>query len=236
MNTEFRNRAVLPVLLPLGILLGIAALVVGFAFILLYSTKEVAVVLAIVAAAGILGAISLAATKDELTGAEKGAVGVLAVLPVFLGGLFAFGGVIEVDETELGINAQPILQVPEGAEIGSANAEAFCLPPVEGECEDISEWQMAAQEGETFVFEYVNLQADVGHNVQIFELAGTPDAPEAGAEILAGAADAPVVTGTSIVYTVPQALEPGDYYFNCIVHPNMDGVLTITEGEDGAAA
>jgi plastocyanin len=235
MNTEFRNRAVLPVLLPLGVLLGIAALIVGVAFIFLYSTQNVAVVLAIVAAGGILAAIALAASKDELTGAQKGAVGMLGVLPVALGALFAFGGVIDVDPEKLGINAQPLVQVPEGAEIGSANAEAFCLPPVEGECEDISEWEMAAQEGETFVFEYVNLQADVGHNVQIFELAGSAAAPEAGDEILAGAADSPVIAGGSIVYTVPQALEPGQYYFNCIVHPNMDGVLTITEGEDAAA-
>ncbi len=49
MNTDLRNRVVLPIVLPLVVLLGMAVLVGGLALILLYSPHEVGLMVAVVA-------------------------------------------------------------------------------------------------------------------------------------------------------------------------------------------
>lgn len=233
MKTEFRNRAFLPVVVPLGIVLAVAVLVLSFAAILLYNTKEAALVIAIVAAGGILLAISLAASKDHLDGKQKAAVVSAAALPVVIGAVFSLLSVNGlVDASALNINREPHLQVPEDALIGAQNDQSFCFFDESGECVDGSEWEMAAQaDAPPFVFEFDNLDEGVPHNVQLFTLAGSEDAPEAGDGIFVGVQDSPLVTGVdSIVYQVDQEVEPGTYYYNCVVHPVMEGVLTITEG------
>jgi hypothetical protein len=236
MKTEFRNRAFLPVVMPLGILLTVVVLVLSFAAILLYNTKEAALVIAIVAAGGILLAISLAASKDHLDGRQKAAVFSAGALPVVLGAVFSVLSVNGlVDASALNINREPHLQVPEGALIGAQNDQSFCLFDEAGDCVDSSEWEMAAQpDAPPFVFEFDNIDPGVPHNVQIFALAGSEEEPEAGDGIFVGVEDSPLVTGVdSIVYQVDQAIEPGTYYYNCVVHPVMEGVLTITEATEG---
>ena len=70
-----------------------------------------------------------------------------------------------------------------------------------------------------------NKQAGVPHNVRI------DDSP-AGATILF---DGELITGPAqVTYHVP-ALETGDYYFLCKIHPNMNGTLTAMP-ESGAPA
>lgn len=106
MNSDFRNRVVLPILVPLGVLLGIAALVIAFAFILLYNTKEAALVLAAVTAAGILAATALASSRDRLDSARKGVLLLAGAVPVLLGAAFALG-LGGVDDSLLNINREP---------------------------------------------------------------------------------------------------------------------------------
>ena len=71
-----------------------------------------------------------------------------------------------------------------------------------------------------------NKQEGVPHNVRI------DDSP-AGATILF---DGDEITGVAdITYHVP-AIAPGDYYFLCRVHPNMNGTLTALQETGGPAA
>jgi plastocyanin len=80
--------------------------------------------------------------------------------------------------------------------------------------------------GRPFDLVFDNKQAGVPHNVRI------DDSSSAGATILF---DGEVITGPAqVTYHVP-ALAAGDYYFQCKIHPNMNGTLTALP-ESGAPA
>lgn len=106
MRSEFRNRAFLPVVLPLAIVLVVAAAVAGFAILLLYNTREVALVLSAVTAAGVLLAAALAASKERLSGRTGLVVVTAAATPLILGAVVA-AGVVPVEPSALNINRQP---------------------------------------------------------------------------------------------------------------------------------
>jgi plastocyanin len=80
--------------------------------------------------------------------------------------------------------------------------------------------------GEPVQIEFVNNDAGVQHNVAIYPSAEevTPDAAFLVGEIFAGAA--------TQTYEVP-AIDAGEYYFQCDVHPNMNGVWNVVEGGGG---
>jgi hypothetical protein len=231
MKTEFRNRAFLPVVLPLAILLGIATVVALFAFVLLYNTHEAALVLAAVMAAGILMSISLASSRDELDTGRRVAVIGAGALPVVLGLVFA-SGIVQVDPALLNINTEPHEVIPEDAPVLAAeDATTFCLP-TDGGCEPTKEWEVTpSAESEQFVYVFDNRDASTGpHNLALWELAGSEDSPEPGAEILVPSPfDGPAQEG----YVV-EAEMPETFYFNCTVHPNMNGVGRIVEDEPEA--
>ena len=66
--------------------------------------------------------------------------------------------------------------------------------------------------GESFTITFVN-DDSVPHNVAIYASRG-------GEEIFVGE----VITAETIEYEVP-ALEAGEYYFQCDVHPDMNGTV-----------
>lgn len=246
MNTDFRNRVVLPILLPLLLLFGIAVLVGGLALVLLYNTHEVALMVALVVAAGIMVAFSLASSveREDMTIGRRSVIVLTGLLPLLGGAAIsvwaATGG---VPAEELIINVEPHLTAPEGALIGAQNSQSFCVFEEDGEtCTDAAEVTFPAQpDSEAFFYVFNNIESGVPHNAQLFELAGSADAPEAG-EVIFGVEDgATVITGVAeITYevTTDEFAEGDQYYFNCVVHPVMEGVLTIgppagAEGGEG---
>ena len=73
-----------------------------------------------------------------------------------------------------------------------------------------------APAGEEFTITFTNLESQP-HNVAV-------DTEEGGDEIVTG----DVITGPDVetTITVP-ALEPGEYYFVCDVHTNMNGTIVV---------
>lgn len=233
MKTEFRNRAFLPMVLPLAIILFTLGLAGLFALILLFNTHTVALVIAAVAAAGVLLAIALAASQDRLEGPQKAAVVAAGALPVVLGGLFALG-VGGVDDSLLNINVEPHLVVPENApQIAAVDSTSFCFEQEDGSCEPTNSWDMTFASAEDEVVVFANLDEGTPHNVSFYELEGSADAPEGGAELFVG----DIFNGVEVrPYQVGSALQGGEVFFVCDVHPStMLGVASVTIDEAAAA-
>lgn len=77
--------------------------------------------------------------------------------------------------------------------------------------------------GEPLAIEFDNQDAGIDHNIHIFQ---GQDAT--GTSVFSGAVFPGVATQT---YEVP-ALQPGAYFFQCDVHPNMVGTITAEEGAE----
>jgi len=80
---------------------------------------------------------------------------------------------------------------------------------------------LAAPANQPFTIAFVNKDAGVPHNVEIFT-------NQSATERLGGATGpTDLVTGpATVTYEVP-ALKPGNYYFHCDVHPGMNGAFVV---------
>jgi hypothetical protein len=236
MNTEFRNRAFLPVVLPVAILVAIALLVGSFALILLYTTREVALVLATVAAGGILLAVSLASSQDRLDPGRRAVIGVAGAFPVIAGAVVAIWQ--PVDASLLNINREPHISVPADApSLTAIDNLNFCQPTEGGDCEIVDVWEVPAPpEGEQFAYRFDNQDTATGpHNLSFFTLAGSESAPEPGEALFV---PTPFEGPEERAYVVDVEMPDDAFYFLCTVHPNMNGVGRFgdAEGGDGGEA
>lgn len=100
MKPEVRERFVLPILIPVGLLAVIAAVAVGFGMLMFYNPMTVSLTVAIVVAAGILGAFGLISSEraGELTGARRGVVALAGVVPILMLALVATGVIPTTDQ------------------------------------------------------------------------------------------------------------------------------------------
>lgn len=251
MNTEFRNRAFLPVLMPLAILGAIGLLVGAFAVLLLYVNREAAIALAIAGAAGVLVAASLAASKEKTDAGQKVAVAIAGLVPILAGVLVAVGVIGDIAEEDLNINRQPhgpTLSVPgitEGAPVLAAvDALSFCLP-AGGDCTPTKEWEFSYDaEAGVVTYAFDNRNAGVDHNLFIFQgegidlSAATEEFIPLGQlqndpELLITPAQPNTFPGPAAetyewTLEAEQTLE-GPAYFVCTIHPTtMFGVVQIT--------
>jgi hypothetical protein len=237
------------------VLLGIVVVVGGLALILLFNPRVVGLTIALVVAAGVMVAFSLAnaVESQDMTVGRRVAIGAVGLLPL-LGGagasLWAVNGGVPLEEMPW--YYEPEVQAPPGALAGAKNSESFCVfedpeNQTADTCTDVDELTFPAQpESPTFNFIFNNVHPGVPHNLQLFELAGSADAPEPG-EIVYGVSDgAEIITGVAeITYEAEQGDPPlyeegAQFYYNCVVHPAMQGVLTVGppagegEGEETA--
>jgi hypothetical protein len=232
-NQDFRTRVFQPIVLPLLVLLAMAAFIGLVALTLLYNTHEGALMLAAVAASAILFSVALAASQDRLDVGRRIAVGFAAVVPFAIGGLLALGVIGGIADEDRNVNAQPLLVIPDDAPlIAAENSQDFCLPD-NGGCETVDLWEVVPSEAaETLSFVFDNREAGVPHNVVIQELEGDVDNPAgAGEEFLASE----LINGVDQEYYQDDALTwedlPEQWYFFCAVHPNMNGVgQVVTDG------
>lgn len=242
MNTDLRNRVVLPILLPIGVLLGIVVVVGGLALILLFNPRAVGLTVALVVAAGLMVAFSLANAVDpeDMTVGRRVVIGAVGVLPL-LGGvaasLWAVNGGVPLEEMPW--YYEPEIQAPPGALAGAKNAESFCVfedpdNQTAETCTDVDELTFPAQpDSDVFAFIFNNVQEGVPHNLQLFELAEEGGEPAPGPSVFGVNDGSEIITGIAeIAYEAPQGDPPlyqegAQFYYNCVVHPAMQGVLTV---------
>ena len=148
------------------------------------------------------------------------------------GAEYGVGLIGNVDDDARNVNAQPLIVVPDDAPvIAAVDANDFCLP-ANGDCEVLDFWEVTpSEQTEQVAFFFDNRDAGIVHNVEIAELEGTVDDPQRGEVILASElVTGPVVDGFLSADVTWDEL-PAQWYFFCVVHPNMNGVgQVVSEG------
>ena len=233
MNHDFRSRVIMPIVLPILVLVTIAAFVGTIALTLLYNTKGGSLALAAAAAGGILFTVSLATSQDKLRVPQTGVVIFAAALPVLVGGAFALGLVGDIADEARMANVQPLISVPDDAPIIAAeNSNNFCVYE-DGACAgELTEWEVvpsAETEQLTFLFENLD-PSGTQHNVVITDLAGDASNPGAGDTTFASSSLIP--GGTSEGFQADEvtwAELPEEWYFVCALHSTMNGVGRVVE-------
>lgn len=205
MKSEFRNRAFLPLVMPLAILVVIGVVVGLVALILLFVDRQGAIALAILAAAGILIAMSLAASQDRLDLPRGGAVALAGLAPLLVGGLVAAGALGGLADEDRNINVEPHAPqfIFEGLAgdapvMAAEDATTFCLPS-DGGCEPTNEWSFSYVAGEQIQYAFDNRDSAAQHNLYLYRVPEDQD--------LSGL-DAPL--GLSDLQENAQVLTPGD--------------------------
>ena len=204
MRPALRDRLVLPILLPIGIVIVIAGILYGFSRILLSITPTAAWITAVVVALGILTTASIAAGRKQVRLSTIGAMlGVTAGIAMLAGGvaLAVVGGETEGE----GGQQKPVVALA---------AFNIAFEPT----------SLNVPAGEAFTLRFNNRDAQVQHNVEIFE-----NKDFGGQPLFAG----DLVTGVRTVNYAVDALQPGTYYFRCIVHANMTGEMQAAETGGG---
>lgn len=205
MRPALRDRLVMPVLLPLGILAVIAAALFGFSRILLSLTPTAATLIAIVVATGVVVTASVAAGRKQVRLSTLGAMlGVTAGVAMLAGGVAL--AVVGGTEEEPGGGEKPVVT------LAAAN---IAFEPT----------SLRVPAGEAFTLQFHNEDANTQHNVEIF------DDPEFGGTPLF---DGDLVTGVTQIDYAVDALDPGEYFFRCVVHPTtMTGKMQAVAGGPG---
>ena len=207
MRTSTRDRLVLPILLPVGILVTIAAILFAFSRILLSLPADAATATALIVAFSIMVVAGVAASRTRGAASSLASmVGVIAGVAMLAGGiaLLAFGA----GEEEAPDGEGPAVVIALLAEDIAFDQTSFRVPA-----------------GEPFAIDFDSRDAGIQHNVQIFD---NPDF--AGSPLFAGD---PLITGPDEVTYKVSPLEAGTYYFNCVVHPQMQGTIEVREGPPG---
>jgi plastocyanin len=202
---EVRLRVPLPIIIPFGAILLIALATFGFSRILLSVPKEIAVVVAIVTAANVLGACTVIALRRTVNRSVLAELAIVVLYPVIIGAVLATMGLDESHaEAEPGGGPGPKPPPVASGTTVTASGTAF----------DTDQLTLAAK-GETTI-QFTNEDA-LPHNISVYE----DDSAEA--EIFVG----DEVTDGEIEYPVPGPGKPGEAYFQCDFHPTMNGTVTF---------
>lgn len=191
MNKNTRDRLLLPILMPVGILAVIILVTVGLSRILLSLSAEAATTLALLAAGAVMAIAAIAATRRQMKGGA-----VLATTAAIAGAVLFFGGVI------LALGGGP----SEEEAVGGPAVDVY----ITAKDNLFVETDITVPAETALAITMDNQDASVQHNVEVF------DGPDANAPVII---DGEVITGPAkITYDVPPLAE-GDYYFICKIHP-----------------
>jgi plastocyanin len=206
MRPDLRDRVVLPIVLPLGIILFLVSLLWGFSRLLLGVTATAATVTATVVALGILVISAVAANRHTIRSSTIGAAfGATAGLAMLTGGI-ALAVVGSGEAEEPGENGA------HGATVELVAANIAFEPTT-----------LSAPADTPFTIEFDNRDS-AQHNVEIFDNPERTGTPLFEGEIITGPA--------TVAYRVDPLAE-GTYFFLCVVHPQMTGEIEAAPGAPG---
>jgi plastocyanin len=197
-----RQSLLLPILIPLGALAVIALVLIGFSRVLLAVSHSAATVVALVAAAGIVGVAAWVASRKRVTGSTLfSMVAAMSGIAMVAGGLAVVAAPLQAEEEEVIV----ALSAPEGAATSGFSTDALSVPSAQ-----------------PFTVAFDNADPGAQHNVVIF------DGPDAESPSLFEGA---LVTGPAETSYAIEPLAEGEYFFNCKVHPDtMTGTMTAAPG------
>ncbi|MDQ3939942.1 MAG: cupredoxin domain-containing protein [Actinomycetota bacterium] len=210
LTEEVRFRLPLPIVIPLVALIVIAVTTVGMSRILLAVPKEVAVIIAIAVAMNVLIACAVLAARPQDARRSWPELFIVFSYPVLIGIVLTqldlgAGHAVAEHEGAQGAEAQ-------GGEGGETAAEVLSVRAA-GTAFDTE--QLALKAGEETELEFLNEDAQP-HNLSIYE--------SEGGELLFEGQIIPA--GQQTTYQI-DPLEPGKFYFQCDLHPSMNGTATV---------
>jgi plastocyanin len=205
MRPDVRDRLVLPILLPLGIVVFLTLLLFGFSRLLLGVTAIAATITAVVVSIGILVISAVAANRSTIRGSTIGAAfGATAGVAMLAGGI-ALAVVGEGEEEE------PVDH--DGVETVQLAAANIAFEPT----------TLSVPADAPFAIEFDNRDG-AQHNVVIF------DNPDFSGEPLF---EGDLITGPATTTYEVDALAAGTYFFFCRIHPQMTGEIEAAPGPGG---
>jgi plastocyanin len=205
LSHEVRFKVPLPIVVPIGALLAIALVTFGMSRILLSVPKEVAVIVAIAIGANILIACAFIANRPQSARNSWGELAIVAIYPLIIGVVLAnlgLGTGHSAGEAEHA-GGEEAPAAAGGAAVSAANV-AFDTDTIE----------LKAKTEESIPF---TNEDSAEHNIAIYE------DDSASKELFKGDV---IPGGQETTYTVPP-LPKGEYYFQCDVHPAMNGSVTV---------
>lgn len=194
----YKDRFLLPLLIPLGAMALIGAVAFSMSRVLLNVPKLVATSVALMTAFNLLVVCAFLAVRPKFNLRQAGPLLVVVLIPLFVGSAVAagaFGLESEKDHAE----KVPSLSV---VSIAAKNT-AF----------SISELKIPA--GKAFKIKFTN-DDTTPHNVTILTQKGSADA----------LFTKPFFAGPKTQEWNVSSIPAGAYYFQCDVHPNMNGQVT----------
>ncbi len=195
---EMRFKIPLPLVIPLVSLAVIAAITIGMSKILLALEPEAATIVALTVAANVLMGCAYYAMRPRMSQASKIELLAVVLYPVIIGIAIAqigFGGGSETEEGH-------------GATEGGGGATTSVI--AQGVAFDLSTLILPA--GEEVSIEFDNQDSTV-HNIAIYE-------DESASKVIFDGLDVQGPGKTTYDFTAPPK---GDYYFQCDIHPDMNG-------------
>jgi plastocyanin len=214
MRKATRDRLLLPILLPIGILAAIVLMMVLFSRILLNTSPDAATVVALVVSVTILVGAGVVASRSH----GRGAGGLGSLLGVVAGVAMLAGGIA--------------LAVAKPAEEGGGEAvEAFrteITAPPGAAADGFDTRVLELPAGEPIELTFHNEDPGVPHNVAIAE-GEDPGSP------LLFEPDGTVTGPATAAYSI-HPLSEGSYHFFCEVHPTtMNGDVKVAPGPPSGA-
>lgn len=201
---EVRIRVPLPIVIPLGALVVIGGLVVGFSRILLDVPEPVATAIALVMAVNVLGAAAFIALRPRMSTNTMLELGIVVLYPLLIGIVLTQTGILGTTKSTAAASTSTASSSSSGGLSITAKNVAF----------DTSKLTVPASGGK---LAFVNDDSTT-HNFAIFKDKSAKDqlfkSPDVG-------------SNQTVDLTLPK-LDKGTYYFECQYHPtSMNGTLTV---------
>ena len=205
---EVRFRVPLPIVIPLAALAIIGVFVIGFAWVLLSIPTEAATVIAIAMAANVLGVCAFVALRPKVSSTTMFELIAILIYPLLIGVVIAQTGFGEEEHAAEGAAA---------TEGEAAAGGAGTTLVAENTAFDLTELEVKAGAENTVAFD--NKDSGVDHNMSIYP---DQDAGLSGEGIIF---EGEIITGPATTDYTFEGPEKGEYYFQCDVHPNMNGTV-----------